>query len=151
MRKSLLLLLQLSLFHSPPAHGFTPKREPGRRRVLEPPTSINAAMKFKNFEQVLEKFNEEPVVIYFSVKKCGPCKLMKKEISTVKKMVGDEFKIFSLDADMWPQVGSRFEISRLPTLVVFQEGEVKLRLEGVNSAESVVEMVRSSVGHGQLS
>mmetsp|Transcript_53834 Transcript_53834/g.156453 ORF Transcript_53834/g.156453 Transcript_53834/m.156453 type:complete len:162 (+) Transcript_53834:107-592(+) len=106
-------------------------------------TACFSAMKFKNFEQVLESFPEEPVVIYFSTSMCGPCKLMKKEVAAVKEMVGDELKMFSIDTEKWPQVGSRFQISRLPCLVVFRGGEVKLRLEGVNSAETVVEQMRS--------
>lgn len=100
-------------------------------------------MRFKNFEQVLDTFHEEPVVIYFSTSKCGPCKLMKKEVAAIKEMVGNEFRMFSVDTEKWPQVGSRFHVSRLPCLVLFREGEVKLRLEGVNSAETVVQQVRS--------
>lgn len=100
-------------------------------------------MRFKNFEQVLDTFREEAVVIYFSTEKCGPCQLMKKEIAAVKEMVGDELKMFTIDTEKWPKVGSRFEVARLPCLVVFREGEVKLRLEGVNSAQTVVEQVRS--------
>ncbi len=106
-------------------------------------TSLSAAMKFKNFDQVLDTFREEPVVIYFSTSMCGPCRLMKKEVAAVKEMVGDDLKMFSIDTEKWPQVGSRFEIARLPCLVVVRGGEVKLRLEGVNSAETVVEKVRS--------
>jgi len=106
-------------------------------------TAQHAAVKFKNLEQVLDTFREEPVVIYFSTSMCGPCRLMKKEVATVKEMVGDELKMFSIDTEKWPQVGSRFKIARLPCLVVVRGGEVKLRLEGVNSAETVVEKVRS--------
>lgn len=121
--------------------------EVGSRRLLAlpsaSPTTLHAAMRFKNFEQVLDTFREEAVVIYFSTEKCGPCRLMKKEVATVKEMVGEELKMFSIDTEKWPQVGSRFQVARLPCLVVFREGEVKLRLEGVNSAQSVVEQVRS--------
>lgn len=67
---------------------------------------------------------------------------MEKELKTVRKMVGDKMKIFSLDTEKWPQVGPRFQVDQLPCLVVFREGEIKLRLEGVNPAESVVEQVR---------
>jgi thiol-disulfide isomerase/thioredoxin len=106
------------------------------------PTTLHAAMRFKNFEQVLDTFREEAVVIYFSTEKCGPCRLMKKEVATIQEMIGKELKMFSVDTEKWPQVGSRFEVARLPCLVLFREGEVKLRLEGVNSAQSVVEQVR---------
>mmetsp|Transcript_1797 Transcript_1797/g.2554 ORF Transcript_1797/g.2554 Transcript_1797/m.2554 type:complete len:175 (-) Transcript_1797:150-674(-) len=103
------------------------------------------AARFKNFEQVLDTFHAEPVIIYFSTRKCGPCQLMKREVAAVRKMVGKEMKMFSIDTEKWPRVGSRFAVARLPCLVVFHEGETKLRLEGVNKAEEVVEQVRMVV------
>jgi thioredoxin-like negative regulator of GroEL len=58
-------------------------------------------------------------------------------------------KIFSLDTEKWPQVGSRFKVARLPCLVVFSEGEITLRMEGVNAAETVVEQVRFHLLQGK--
>lgn len=104
-------------------------------------TALSAAMRFKNFEQVLDTFHEEPVFIYFNTANCGPCQLMKKEMATVKEMVGKKVKVFSIDTEIWPHVGSRFEIARLPTLVLVREGEIRLRLEGVNSAASIIEQI----------
>ena len=119
----------------------------GSRRLLPSsaarPTALHAAARFKNFEQVLDTFREEAVVIYFSTEMCGPCHLMKKEVATVKEMVGKELKLFSIDTEKWPEIGARFEVARLPCLVLFRQGEVKLRLEGVNSAQTVVEQMRS--------
>ena len=105
-------------------------------------TSLNVGRRFKNFDQVLDTFREEPVIVYFSSAKCGPCKLMEKELRSVREMVGDEMKIFSLDTEKWPSVGSRFKISRLPCLVVYKNSEQVLRMEGVNPAATVVEQVR---------
>lgn len=158
--QSRLLLIVLFVYYASCCNAFRPRIDPsnvaslrvGQRRasILKrkspmsgSTTACFSAMKFKNFEQVLESFPEEPVVIYFSTSMCGPCKLMKKEVAAVKEMVGDELKLFSIDTEKWPQVGTRFQISRLPCLVVFRGGEVKLRLEGVNSAATVVEQMRS--------
>jgi thioredoxin-like negative regulator of GroEL len=100
-------------------------------------------MRFKNFEQVLKTYHEEPVVIYFGNPNCGPCRLMKKEMAMVKEIFGNELKVFSIDTEKWPDVGSRFKVARVPTLVLFRGGEIQLRLEGLNSAETVVQQVRS--------
>ena len=56
-------------------------------------TALGAAKRFKNFEQVLETFREEPVIIYFSTVNCGPCRLMEKEVQNLRRQVGDEMKI----------------------------------------------------------
>lgn len=105
----------------------------------------NNKVRFKNFDLFLEAFHEEPVIIYFATRTCGPCQLMKKELEEVRKMVGAELKIFSIDTEKWPQVGSRFAISRLPCLVVAREGQVLLRMEGVIQADKVVAQVRTLI------
>ena len=61
----------------------------------------------------------------------------------VKEIFGNELKVFSIDTEKWPDVGSRFKVARVPTLVLFKGGEIQLRLEGLNSAETVVQKVRS--------
>ena len=107
-------------------------------------TALRASARFKNFEQVLDKFQTTPLMIYFSTPKCGPCQLMKREVEIIREqMNGSGMKIFSIDTEIYPSVGSRFAVASLPCLVVFHEGEVKLRLEGVKKAEEVVELVRT--------
>ena len=106
-------------------------------------TQLNAEkVRFKNFEQVLDAFHEEPVVIYFSTPKCGPCKLMKKELKEVNTKIGNEFKMFNIDTEKWPKIASRLDVATLPCLVLFREGEVKLRLEGVVPAESIIKQIK---------
>jgi thiol-disulfide isomerase/thioredoxin len=106
-------------------------------------TILRAGMKFKNFEHVLDTFHKETVIIYFEASKCGPCRLMKKELESVKKQVGNDIKIFSLDTEKFPNLGSRYNIHRLPCLVVVRDGEIRLRMEGVTKAEVVVEHVQA--------
>jgi thioredoxin-like negative regulator of GroEL len=119
----------------------------GARQLASSSTVLNAAMKFKNFDQVLDAF-DEPVLVYFSTKNCGPCKLMKKEVEEVRRMGGDDFKVFSIDTERWPLVGSRCKVAKLPCLVVFQQGQILLRFEGVNKAEEVVKQVRTLLNLG---
>jgi thiol-disulfide isomerase/thioredoxin len=119
----------------------------GARQLASSSTALYTSMKFKDFDQVLDAF-EEPVLVYFSTKNCGPCKLMKKEVEEVRRMVGEDFKVFSIDTERWPSVGSRCKVARLPCLVVFQQGQILLRFEGVNKAEEVVKQVRTLLSLG---
>lgn len=99
--------------------------------------------RFKNFDQVLDEFHDEPVVIYFSRLYCGPCRLMRKELQVVNTEMGDAFKMFRIDTEKWPKIASRMEVSTLPCLVLCLDGEVKLRLEGVVPAETIIEQINS--------
>jgi thioredoxin 1 len=124
-------------------HGLLPMNNILRLPVESSPTTLHAGMKFKNFEQVLDAFHEEIVIIYFETAKCGPCQVMKKELESVRKLVGDDLKIFSLDTEKFPHLGLRYDIHRLPCLVFVRDGEIRLRMEGVTKAEVVAEHVRT--------
>ena len=106
------------------------------------PTSLKAAIKFKNFEEMLLNFGSSLVVVSFSTDLCGPCRLMKKELSRISSNIGDGVKVFSVDTDKFPKLGARYNISVLPTLVVFREGVIQDRIEGFGMKDSVEERLR---------
>ena len=95
---------------------------------------------------MLDTFRSEPVLVSFTSVNCGPCKLQKKELAAVSQVVGTGFKMFAIDTERWPHVGSRFKVGKLPCLVVVKEGEVLLRLEGLTMAEDVLSGIRHIYG-----
>mmetsp|Transcript_4749 Transcript_4749/g.7404 ORF Transcript_4749/g.7404 Transcript_4749/m.7404 type:complete len:183 (+) Transcript_4749:218-766(+) len=104
---------------------------------------LYSAIKFKNFDQVLDRFRGETLLIYFETSKCGPCKLMKKELASAKKLLGEEIKIFSLDTTKWPHLATRYHVHRLPCILFVREGEIQTRMEGLTKAEVVAEQFRT--------
>ena len=98
-------------------------------------------------EELLDSLTE-PVVITFTAVNCGPCRLQKQELATFKRMLGDDhngnsLRMLSIDTEKWPAVGTRFEVRKLPCVVVLKDKEVVARLEGLTSAEVLVERIRS--------
>ncbi|CAB9526800.1 Thioredoxin [Seminavis robusta] len=106
-------------------------------------TTSSSNRKFKNFEEMLSAYKEEPLMVIFTAVNCGPCRLMKKEMNQVS--IRMPFKMFSVDTEKFPHVGSRFQVAALPCLVLVQNGEPVLRLEGVVKAEEVIERVQTIV------
>ena len=101
--------------------------------------------KFKNFEEVLATYHEEPMMVIFTAVNCGPCKLMKHELNRVKGILGEEkFKVFAVDTEKFPHIGSRFDIHALPCLLLVQNGEPLLRIEGVLKAEKIMEQIQTT-------
>jgi thioredoxin 1 len=117
-------------------HGHHNHRQAFTTTTTTTTTLYAEKIKFKNFEQVLDCFHGEPILIYFSAAKCGPCQLMKKEMKEVQSRIGDKLKMFNVDTEKWPHIASRLKVATLPCLVVFREGETLLRLEGLTPAES---------------
>lgn len=107
-------------------------------------TSLHAhTHKFKNFEEVLASYNEQPLMVMFTAVNCGPCRLMKKELKEVRDQVGPDLKMFSIDTAQYPKVGARFDVGALPCLMLLQNGETILRMEGVQRADTIVQQIHT--------
>ncbi|KAL7566173.1 hypothetical protein ACA910_011248 [Epithemia clementina (nom. ined.)] len=106
-------------------------------------SKLRASLQFKNVEQMLENFGDEPVLIVFTATNCGPCRLQRKELSTVKKDF--PLTMVAIDTDRWPHVGSRFHVGKLPCLIALRQGEVLLRLEGLRTADDIISNMRTLV------
>ena len=66
---------------------------------------------------------------------------MKKELSQVRDMI--KLRMFAVDTELYPHVGTRFEVGALPCLLVVQNGEPVLRIEGVQTAEEVIQQIQT--------
>lgn len=106
-------------------------------------TRLLASRQFRDVEDMLDSFREDLVLINFMAINCGPCRLQKKELSTVSQALGGGLQLLAIDTNRWPTVSSRFEVGKLPCLLALKDGQVLFRIEGFTKAEDVVERVRS--------
>lgn len=141
------LLLGSNAFHS--RSDLSGVRKPTNNNQLPAnallkDTSLNAhTHKFKNFEEVLAAYHEQPLMVMFTAVNCGPCRIMKKELKEVRDQVGPDLKMFSIDTAQYPHVGARFHVGALPCLMLVQNGETILRIEGVQRADTIVQQIHT--------
>ena len=114
-----------------------------RRRGEDTTSALSASRQFRNVEEMIDSFREELVLINFMAINCGPCRLQKKELAAVSRVVGEDLHMLAIDTNRWPSVSSRFDVGKLPCLVALKNGQVLFRLEGYTKAEDVVAQVRS--------
>lgn len=77
-------------------------------------------------------FNDETstgnVLLKFSAKWCGPCKIMDKVFEEIKDQI--DYKICVVDADECTKIASDFGVSTVPTIFKLSNGKIIDQLNG---------------------
>lgn len=90
-----------------------------------------------NFDAVIQ--SAEPVLIDFFATWCGPCKALAPTLEEVADETGAT--IGKVDIDENEALAERFGIMSVPTLMVFQNGEVVETSVGVVPKASILQLL----------
>ncbi len=97
-------------------------------------------MELKNFqEDVMEQ--TLPVLVDFFATWCGPCKMLAPVLEELEAEYGDKFKIVKVDIDQHIELARQYRVATVPTMMVFEHGELKDSLIGYHSKEELVELL----------
>jgi thioredoxin 1 len=78
----------------------------------------------KNFDEVVVKSNV-PVLVDFWAPWCGPCRMVGPVLEQLAKEYGDKVKVVKINVDEERQVASSMGVRSIPTIALFDKGEVK--------------------------
>jgi thiol-disulfide isomerase/thioredoxin len=125
-----------------------------RRRIRDSAETAlhETSLSFKNFEMMLDAFRDEPVLVYFSSNVCGNCHLQKKELVKIQnRFFGltntTKKKVLMIDADLFPQICLRYDVNKLPCILLINNGRVLLRLDGFTTADDILNHMQQKTNH----
>lgn len=93
-----------------------------------------------NFEEEVLKA-DMPVLIDFYADWCGPCKAMSPIVDEVANELAGKVKVGKVNVDESQELATQYDVMNIPTLIVFENGQVKNRTVGLTSKSELMELI----------
>ena len=96
------------------------------------------------FEEEVVK-SELPVLIDFWAEWCGPCKEVSPILEEISTEMSDSIKIVKVNIDENPNQPTKWGIRSIPTMLLFQDGELKATKVGATSKSNIVSWIKEII------
>ncbi len=90
----------------------------------------------ENFEQEVVK-SAQPVLVDFWAPWCGPCRMIGPVIEELAKEYAGKVKVCKLNTDEAQDTAAKYQISAIPTILLFKGGKVVQQLVGLQPKEEL--------------
>lgn len=90
----------------------------------------------ENFEQEVVK-SAQPVLVDFWAPWCGPCRMIGPVIEELAKEYAGKVKVCKLNTDEAQDSAAKYQISAIPTILLFKGGKVTQQLVGLQPKEEL--------------
>jgi thioredoxin 1 len=96
-----------------------------------------AAVTDADFEtQVLK--SDKPVLVDFWAEWCGPCRQVDPILDEIAKEHGDKITFYKMNVDENPVTPSSYRVTGIPTINVYQNGEVVKSIVGARPKAAIL-------------
>lgn len=96
-----------------------------------------------NFRELIN--SETPVIVDFYADWCGPCKIQGPILNQLKRSAGENVRIVKIDIDKNQQLSSKLGVSSIPTIMIFQNGDLKWQGVGVQTKQVLLDQLERLV------
>lgn len=92
---------------------------------------------FTNFEEEVLNSNK-PVLVDFYADWCGPCKMMAPIVGELASELQGKAKVCKVNIDENQNLAVEYNVSNIPTLIIFKEGKEIKRFVGVRDKNELL-------------
>jgi thioredoxin 1 len=82
--------------------------------------------------------SDKPVLVDFWAAWCGPCRQIAPSLEAIAAEYGDQIEIVKLNIDENPATAAKYGVMSIPTLNVYQGGEVAKTIVGAKPKAAIL-------------
>jgi thioredoxin 1 len=96
-----------------------------------------------NFDSIIN--DTRPVIVDFHALWCGPCKVQSPILSEIASEFGDRVRVIKIDVDQNPGLAAKYHIQGVPTVILFNHGNLVWRQSGVASKSQLIDILKQHI------
>jgi len=91
--------------------------------------------------------SEVPVFVDFWAEWCGPCRMVSPVVEELSNDYDGKIKFVKVNVDEANELASKYNIFSIPTLAIFNKGQLVTQQVGAASKESYKNMIEKALGN----
>ena len=95
---------------------------------------------FDNFEEEVLQ-SDKPVLVDFWATWCGPCRMLGPVIAQIADE-REDIKVCKINVDDAPQLAQQFNITGIPTVLVFKNGLLAEKSVGFRPKQQILDLIK---------
>jgi thioredoxin 1 len=89
--------------------------------------------------------SKKPVVVDFWAEWCGPCRMIAPALEELSNEMGEKVTVVKINIDENPGVPQKYGVRGVPTLMIFNQGQVAATKVGALPKSKIKEWIEGSI------